>query len=54
MKLRVPITITIGLFLLVSVNFGIAADNIKIGVVAPLSQPGAVDNRLPGFDASWL
>ena len=40
MKLRVLTTIIIGLILLVTVNFGIAADTIKIGVVAPLSPPG--------------
>ena len=43
MKLRVFTTIFIGLFLLVTVNFGMAADTIKIGVVAPLSPPGGVE-----------
>ena len=44
MKTRVFTTIFVGLFLLVTVNVGIAADTIKIGVVAPLSPPGGVES----------
>ncbi|MCJ7830745.1 MAG: ABC transporter substrate-binding protein [Desulfobacterales bacterium] len=43
MKLRTSITIVVALALLGFAHPGIAADVIKIGVVAPLSPPGGVE-----------
>ncbi len=43
MKFKALTTIIATLFLLCLVNMGLAADTIKIGVVAPLSPPGGVE-----------